>query len=315
METAFDSYVRRRLAPAAKLTFPSHNYRLQVCLKDEYPRQRVIDGLPIEHYHFEGRKSYRHIEMKDVISSREYQMFFGVDGCKVGWFAVGLTEEAKWQAKVFPDISSLWNQYRDARLILIDVPIGLRDTDSSERHCDKEARALLSPERKPSVFVSPCRAAVYAATNEEAKIINTQKTGRSLSVQTLAIIPKIRQVDQLLTSNKEARSHIRETHPELCFWALNNGISTVFRKKDKRGIEERKEILTSAYPQTSEVLDYSLQQYARKDVAEDDILDALAAAVTASRKGKGLLAIPDNPEFDSEGLPMEMVVTSYPFSL
>jgi len=122
-------------------------------------------------------------------------------------------------------------------------------------------------------------------------------------------------VDQLLTSNKDARSHIRETHPELCFWALNNGKSTLFRKKDKRGIEERKEILASAYPQTSEVLDYSLRQYARKDVAEDDILDALVAAVTASRKEEGLLTIPENPEFDSEGLPMEIVVATCPFSL
>ena len=65
----------------------------------------------------------------------------------------------------------------------------------------------------------------------------------------------------------------------------------------------------------SEVIYYSLRQYARKDVAEDDILDALVAAVTASRKEEGLLTIPDNPEFDSEGLPMEMVVATCPVSL
>lgn len=256
-------------------------------------------------------KGYKRLEMKDEISSREHQMFFGVDGCKAGWFAVGLTKEAKWQAEVFPDISSLWNKIRDARVILIDIPIGLRDTASSERHCDKEARALLAPERKPSIFVSPCRAAVYAATNEQAKRINAQKTGRSLSVQTLAIIPKIRQVDQLLTSNKDARLHIREIHPELCFWALNDRKSTVFPKKDKRGIEERKEILTSVYPQTRQVFDYSLRQYARKDVAEDDILDALVAAVTASWEKRGLLTIPEKPEIDSNGLPMEMVLPKF----
>ena len=101
-------------------------------------------------------------------------MFVGVDSCKAGWLAVSLTDAGKWQVGVFTDISILWRNFEYARLILIDIPIGLRDEDSNERKCDKEARALLTPKRKPSVFVSPCRGAVYAADNEEAKTINKQ---------------------------------------------------------------------------------------------------------------------------------------------
>ena len=235
-------------------------------------------------------------------------IYVGVDGCRQGWFTVILEDKNHWQVEVFPHISDLWKQFKGAQLILIDIPIGLRDNNFNERHCDKEARALLIPKRKPSVFISPCRAAVYATDYIEAKRINKEKTGRSLSVQTLAIIPKIKQVDQFLTSNSDTRSIIRETHPELCFLVLNNRKSTFFSKKDKKGIHERKRILTSVYPQASEIIDYSLRKFTRKSVAEDDILDALVAAVTASRKESGLQTIPENAEIDSNALPMEILI-------
>jgi len=37
--------------------------------------------------------------------------YAGVDGCKGGWFAVMLTEDAGWDAEVFPDVSSLWKRH------------------------------------------------------------------------------------------------------------------------------------------------------------------------------------------------------------
>lgn len=234
-------------------------------------------------------------------------MFIGVDGCKAGWFAISLTDGFEWDAEVFPDIASLWSQKAGAELILIDIPIGLRDTDLNERRCDKEARALLGTKRGPSVFPSPCRAAVYAATPEDAKRVNLENTGRSLSHQTLAIIPKIKQTDQFLTSNMGTRLVIREVHPEVCFWALNNEESTIFKKKDKRGITERLEILKSVFPQAEEIFNNVRDKYLRKQVAEDDILDALVAAITAKQLKSGLRTIPGKPEIDEKGLPMEMV--------
>ncbi|MFC1992142.1 DUF429 domain-containing protein [Chloroflexota bacterium] len=237
-------------------------------------------------------------------------MFIGVDGCKAGWFAVSLSEGSGWTVEVFPNIAILWSQNTGADLILIDVPIGLRNTDLNERRCDKEARALLATKRKPSVFVSPCRAAVYAATEEDAKQLNMEKTNRSLSQQTLAIIPKIRQVDQLLMSNMDARLVIREVHPEVCFWAFNNGESTIHKKTDKRGIAERKEILNSVYPQAEEIFNSVCGKYLHKHVAEDDIVDAMVAAVTAREQKNGHRTIPEEPEFDEKGLPMGMVYSS-----
>lgn len=44
-----------------------------------------------------------------------------------------------------------------------------------------------------------------------------------------------------------------------------------------------------------------------RDVADDDILDAMAAAITASTDPAALRTLPEHPTMDSRGLPMEMV--------
>ena len=240
-------------------------------------------------------------------------VYIGVDACKAGWFAVVLAEGTNWKANIFPDISSLWNQCKDARLILIDVPIGLRDSDSNERSCDKEARKLLGHKRGSSVFVAPCRSAIYTNSYEKASEINAQKTGRRLSKQVWGIIPKIKEVDQLLLADMTARSCIREIHPELCFWALNSGKPMKYSKKKKKekAFLERMEVLLSVYPYTNNIIDNTLTKYPRREVAKDDILDALVAAVTASEESLRLSSIPKTTEVDSKGLPMEMVYSTW----
>lgn len=233
-------------------------------------------------------------------------VYIGADACKKGWFAVMLGEGNNWQLDIFPNISSLWNQCKQARLILIDIPIGLRESNSNERACDIEARKLLGRKRGSSVFPVPCRDAIYADI-KQASEINKRMTGRRLSQQVYGIIPKIKQVDQLLTANATAKRHIREIHPEVCFWALNSGKPMKYSKKKEEGLLERKEVLLSVYPYSEDILTFAERKYLRKEVAGDDMLDALVAAVTASLGRRGLLTLPKNPEVDSEGLPMEMV--------
>lgn len=109
-------------------------------------------------------------------------MLMGLDGCRGGWFAVILAEDGRWELGLFPDISTAWASCRDSSLILIDIPIGLKE-DGIERQCDREARRLLG-KRHPSVFPVPCRQAVYAETYRAACDINEQRTGRRLSKQT-----------------------------------------------------------------------------------------------------------------------------------
>ncbi len=48
----------------------------------------------------------------------------------------------------------------------------------------------------------------------------------------------------------------------------------------------------------------TLQKFLRKEVARDDIVDALVLAVTAKESGGALRPLPDPPERDKTGLNM-----------
>ncbi|MDI6853841.1 MAG: DUF429 domain-containing protein [Deltaproteobacteria bacterium] len=235
----------------------------------------------------------------------------GVDGCRAGWVAVILNLDQGYETEIFRTFGELWQALSDSAQILADIPIGLLEDGSRERRCDKEARSLLRPHGS-SVFPAPRRPTVYfQASNPDYRTVNDfQKKlcGKGLSRQTFAIIPKIRQVDQLLLKAEEARRKIREVHPEICFWAFNGGKPLVHRKKRTKGFETRVRLLKRIYPPTEEVVEAACAKFKRKDVGRDDIVDALAAAVTALLgQSRPLDSIPDIPEKDALGLPMEMV--------
>jgi len=234
------------------------------------------------------------------------RFYAGADGCRAGWFVIALTKNGQWQTEVFPNISALWERYREASLILIDVPIGLKGKGAEERRCDREARRILGPPRASSVFRVPCRQAVYAVTYEEAIQINERLTGTRLSPMTWGIVPKIREVDKFFDKNRFALSCVKEIHPELCFWALA-GRPMQHNKKRAEGFDERIKVLQSYHSATEEIVQHSLQNYRRQKVAKDDILDALVAAITAFAGLNALVSVPDPPESDEGGLPMQML--------
>lgn len=78
-------------------------------------------------------------------------------------------------------------------------------------------------------------------------------------------------------------------------------------KRAEDGFRERLRLLERVYPGGNAVLTSALGRFARKDVGRDDILDALVAAVTAILGKRRLRPLPERPERDSTGLPMEIV--------
>lgn len=246
------------------------------------------------------------------------KVFVGVDGCRAGWFAVFLEEEneddCKWEIALFPQFSFLIdfleNNYRETEpLVLVDIPIGLKDGGAGERLSDTEARKILKA-RKSSIFPVPCREAVYAETYEKACEVNKLLTGKSISKQAWNIVPKIRDVDLFLVKNKSYREKIREVGPEICFQSFA-GFPMKHSKKKVEGYLERKETLNNVCKLADEIIEYSLLKYRRKDLTKDDVLDALAAALTAKQGSKyGFVYVPDEPEIDSEGLKIQMVYFS-----
>lgn len=239
-------------------------------------------------------------------------MTVGVDGCRAGWFAVAFEKGSPVELGVFPSLDRLLHRFEGARWILVDIPIGLRSGGPEPRRCDVEARRLLGHPRASSVFPAPCRPVLGAPGYAEANAMSRALTGKGLSRQAWGIVPKIREVDDLLRSEPRQRNTVREVHPELLFPALGAGAGgwgppTVHSKRSEAGYRERLEILATHLPDAEALAREALGRYRRKDVARDDVLDALAAAITADLGRSGLSTVPTDPELDDEGLPMEMV--------
>lgn len=89
-------------------------------------------------------------------------MYIGVDGCSAGWIAIRFNEDSYEGSDLYENIEELWVAHGDAaEVVLIDVPIGLRENSKTKRPCDDAAREKLSPKRYSSVFSVPIRAAVH----------------------------------------------------------------------------------------------------------------------------------------------------------
>ncbi len=234
----------------------------------------------------------------------------GVDGCRKGWCVVTLGRYSDWSVSCCSTIEEFWQECRAIKLALIDIPIGLRDGGEQERKCDLEARRLLG-KRASSVFRPPCRSALSAVNYDQALFANRVCTGKGISLQAFHITAKIAEVDRFLSRHPQARGVIRETHPELCYFILAQGLPMRLSKKTQQGRRERRDILSSFCPWADDIIKYGLDNFLRREVAEDDILDALAAALVALLAGKEGCkpdTIPAQPETDSCGLPMEIVL-------
>ena len=232
--------------------------------------------------------------------------YIGVDGCKCGWLFVRLDGTAM-EFGVATTFRELIAAAPDRASVFVDIPIGLRDDTPTPRSCDTTARKLLGPKRAPTVFPAPIRAILLERSHSDATSKSVRLTGKGISQQAFAIIPKIREVDALIASTDRTKEIVREVHPELCFWGLNGGQAMLHRKKTIDGFAERMAVLDRILPESERIAQEIMAKYLRRDVARDDIADALVALATAAAPSESISTAPLRPERDSRGLPMEMV--------
>jgi predicted RNase H-like nuclease len=230
----------------------------------------------------------------------------GVDGCRAGWVAVlkNMDTGADHPPRVVRQFSELLVCPENPRVIMVDIPIGLLDeAQQGGRQCDRECRALLK-QRACCVFSAPVRGCLAATTYEEAAKISRESPSAQIAIsrQAYGIIPKIREVDECMTPNSQGR--VFEAHPELSFAEMNNGIPVYSKKTKAPGKAARRKILMErGFPDIPD----RLNGFLRREVAEDDILDAYAMLWTAERKYRGqAVRVPDSPLNDAKGLRMEI---------
>lgn len=226
----------------------------------------------------------------------------GIDGCKVGWVAVGITDTG-FDIEILNNIASIVDSNFDS--ILIDMPIGLPESTSDIRP-DGAVRKLLKG-KASSIFNTPCRQAVYAETYEEANKINRQIMGKGLSKQSYAICGKIREIDEFLKRYPKYKNKLLESHPELCFAKLNEGEPIYENKHTFEGTRRRIELLSRYYDKTDDVITNAVSNPRLKNCL-DDVIDALCLAVTGMiGLNNRLKSIPETPGFDKVSLLMQIV--------
>ena len=211
-------------------------------------------------------------------------------------------------AFVAPDAPTLLSRLPVETVIGIDIPIGLPTHDS--RGAEREARALLG-RRRSSVFPVPLRAALGARTLAQASVAQARvhHRGKRLSVQSFAILPKIREVDALVLSNREVLQRVVEVHPEVSFCCWNHESPLADSKKTRLGRQFRAALIEAAWPGALARLTDGLRSQHRGQWAVDDLHDAFAALWSARRYAWGVhRVLPSVPEWDASGLPMRIVV-------
>ena len=227
----------------------------------------------------------------------------GIDGCKYGWCVVYGTPEGP-QVLIISHISELESISGKSELICIDIPIGLPDASHSRR-VEELARKVL-PSKSSSFFGVPCRDAAYANDYQEANTINKAILGKGLSIQSWHICSKIKEIDSWLSNANQHNANVKEAHPELCFHFLQKEDERLLSKKTKEGRVQRLKILSSWYEGLDKLYNDTMTKYPRKDVAADDILDALCMWCVATLSQSYQLESISALQKDKMGLSMDM---------
>ena len=195
---------------------------------------------------------------------------FGIDGCKAGWILAEEIHKNELNVTLFKSLSQLEILTKNEATVGIDIPLQIHD--KGFRKADSEARALLKS-RASSIFSAPAKKTLLAKTYKDACEVNFSVCGKKISKQTWFLFKKIKEARSLFCK-KENYLKLYEVHPELSFMAMNNMKVLEYGKKTIEGFNFRYRLLKQVFP----LFDFReiRAKFKKKDVADDDILDAVA---------------------------------------
>jgi predicted RNase H-like nuclease len=204
-------------------------------------------------------------------------LIIGIDGCKSGWFSIWENQDKSIHSSVFSNLNELKNFFKnESQLILgIDMPVVLSEV--IPRQADQLARKLLS-KKASSVFTAPTPEMLDQPNYEKASLVSKRLFGKSMSLQSWYLFPKIKDVQTMIHHED---MQIYEIHPELSFRAMNNEQVILESKKTHEGFALRNALLSMHFKNF--IFEDIRNQHARKDVMDNDILDALAVLWSAKR--------------------------------
>lgn len=235
-------------------------------------------------------------------------MGIGVDGTKNGW--VVSTYNFKNRDLKIDLISQLNDlKFGSKDLILIDIPLGLASKKEKFRECDTLARTILK-KRAVTLFSPPLIEAFKSKEYKEALEINRKYIDKGFSKQAWNLKPKMLEARNFAKGKLE----IYESHPELCFTALNNQIPLSNSKHTEEGIKDRLRLLEKLDLKTKYKYKIFLEDFKKMKVTKDDILDSLVLSYSASNiimSLKNRVLIPTKEMVDKDGLSLQICYSSF----
>lgn len=235
-------------------------------------------------------------------------MIAGVDGCRAGWVAVTAEDfapKARPTYVVVPTFADVLEATSACEAVAVDMPIGL-SAGPDMRECDRLAKAALPGSAKSRVFAAPPRAALHEPDYPAFSATVKRITGKGPSKQLWNIMPKIREVDALMTAELQRR--VVEAHPELA-WARQAG-EALPSKHAFEGLRRRIAALPFALPEPA----VDAAQWKAVELKMDDVLDACICLSSAAFVAgcADLSAYVERrlpltfPQLDAKGLRMEI---------
>lgn len=232
--------------------------------------------------------------------------YIGIDGCRGGWVIAHCSRRfTRADLTVVQHLSDIQQNLRGAELVFIDIPIGLPSGASPSRPCDSLARAELRGKHS-TIFSPPQLETLRCESYQEALALQRENTDSGFSVQAWNLVPKIREVRQLLSRWPHLSRTVLESHPELCFEVLG---PVNEKKKSEGGQSERFAVIRRCSKRLARLYHLALERFPRATAGKDDLLDALimlAGAKTAAESGR--VHLPKRPPHDPEGLPLQIVI-------
>jgi len=201
----------------------------------------------------------------------------GIDGCKSGWFAVWQNQDEVIDTAIFKSLNNLKDFFIESNQLIIGIDMPVILSEVMPREADQLARKLLS-KKASSVFTAPTPEMLDQPNYEKASLISKRLIGKSMSLQSWYLFPKIRDVQTVIHYEN---IKLFEIHPEVSFRAMNNEKVILESKKTTEGFEIRKSLLDKHFLNFN--FDAIRNKYQKKDVMNNDILDALVVLWSAKR--------------------------------
>ncbi len=237
-----------------------------------------------------------------VAKQMPYKMLGGVVPCPGGWLvlparlaAVTVIVEEPMVFKTLIEVLEFKPKFEAAAIF---APVGFQDEPTGPyRPCDVEAREMVGWPRLAAIKPIPSRAALRAATRDEARELEPWLTNEDF-----------RRMKWIREAEREFQPfHQRNwfaAHPDLSFYVLNGDRPVTSSPYQPEGVYERMNLIKGKLPGVEEAVVATPPAGA----AQVHLLQAAGLLWTARRAaGRAVNRLPMDPNWDNSGLRMELV--------